>query len=186
MTRFRVVRLMLPVCLVFSLVALSDAQQSQADKDKNKAKAKANDKDPASTKHVLAELMAFFDKHDIKRNGYLEKDEIISAYGLPNVNRALAMFDDDKDGRISRAEFEDWAKEHAPDIAREREEAQREYEEAVKKYQDALAKANKEGKEKIQRELQDLRERFERARRDHDDRRRDLDRRDRRRDRKKN
>jgi hypothetical protein len=168
--------MILPVGLVLAMVAMCDAQ-STADKDKKKAN--KNDKDPASTKQVYNQLMAFFDQHDIARDGYWSKEEIISAYGLPRVNEALNRYDDDKDGRISRAEYEDWAKENAPDIAREREEEQREYEEAVKKYQEALAKAAKDARERIQRQMQEARERFERNRRD--DRRRDLDRRDRRR-----
>lgn len=174
----RPVRLLLPCFLILAMVAMCGAQ-SQA--DKNKTKAKQTDKEPASTKQVYNELMAFFDSHDVTRDGYWGKEEIISAYGLPKVNQALGMFDDDKDGRISRAEYEDWAKEHAPEIAEEREQAQREYEEAVKKYQEALAKAAKDARERIQRQIQNTRQRYDRNRRDRYDRRRDLDRRDRRR-----
>jgi hypothetical protein len=171
----RSIRFLLSALLVPALVLC--CVQAQTGKDKK-------DKAP-SARQVYLELMAFFDQKDASRDGYWSKEEIISAYGLPNVNQALGVYDGDKDGRISRAEYDDWAKENADDIAAERADAQREYEEAVKKLQAALAKANKEARERIQKQIQEARERFERRRDDRNDRRRDLDRRDRRRDKKK-
>lgn len=173
----RSIRFLLSGLLVMGMVL--SCVQAQTSKDNKK------DKAPASARQVLQELMAFFDQKDANRDGSWSKEEIISAYGLPNVNRVLANYDDDKDGRVSRAEYEDWAKENADEIAQERAEAQREYEESIKKLQSALAKANQENRERIQRQIQEARERFNRNRNDRDDRRRDLDRRDRRRDNKK-
>jgi hypothetical protein len=173
----RVIRILLSSVVILTCVACG--MQAQTGKAKKDSKATAGDQ------QVYRQLMSFFDQKDANRDGFWSKEEIISAYGLPKVNEALGLYDDDKDGRVSRAEYEDWARENAADIAAERDEAQREYEEAIKKYQAELAKASKEARERIQRQIQDARERFNRRRNDRDDRRRDLDRRDRRRDRKK-
>ena len=164
MNRTRPVRILLGVVLTVGMLALCDAQSQE----KNKTKAKASAKEPDSTAKVLAELMEFFDQKDVNRDASWSREEIINAYGLSSVSQTLKRLDNDQDGKISRSEYQAWAQERAPEMARERDEDEAE----IQKYQEALKKASKEAQERIRRLLEEARERQRRR----NDRRRDQDR----------
>ena len=164
-------RLIAFLALLFGVVTLADAQTTSQKTDPKKPEpkktdTKKKDANDLTPDQVLKSLMAFFDQHDVNHDKRWSREEQVSAYGLSKVAELLKKLDTDKDGYISREEYEEWAKKEAPEYAEEVNKARDDYERDVEKLQQAYAKAAADAKARIQREIQQRRDRFDRYRRD--------------------
>ncbi len=125
----RVSRLLNAFLLVLGMVFWTVASPRADD-----AKGKSH-KDPAGTSVIMGQLRFLFDKWDLNRDGNLDSDELAKAFrgkdakaysgnGKAPTNETAAKFpdyqylvelDQDRDGKISYREYEDWAHSYAKD-----------------------------------------------------------------------
>jgi hypothetical protein len=65
---------------------------------------------------LMARLMARFDAWDTNKDGFLDKEELTKALGASRAAAALERYDKDGDGKLSRAEYDAWARRYVKEV----------------------------------------------------------------------
>ena len=141
------------VMVACGLVGTSGSAQTTATTPAKKTDAKkAAKKDDSQAEErleaiVLARLKEHFKKQDINGDEYLDKSELITWLGLVKGPDILKKYDKNpEDGKLSLAEFTEWATTYADAYAKETIEDQKEAEAQVEKLQAAYTKAAAQAK----------------------------------------
>jgi hypothetical protein len=132
--------------------------------------------DPSGTSLIMGQLRSLFENWDLNKDQFLDRKELAKAFrGASALPYAPPMYDDgltrktrmtkypdyeflveldqDHDGKISRAEFTDWARSYAVELKKLRD-GQKKASSSQKKLQQGKLAAN--DKQKLTQELQQL------------------------------
>lgn len=151
-----------PILLVAALVLGADTVQNSKTTAK-KTTAKKDDKKPDKDEEELAKqnfkrMMDEFKRQDTNGNGYLELSELVAWMGLGKGPDFLKAHDTDKDGKISRDEYEAWAQGESSKQAKDTIEKEKQLDQKIKDLEEALAKASTAQKQKLEEELRRARQ----------------------------